>query len=230
MSIPKIIHQTWKTSRVPLRWRSSVSANKRIYPDWEHRLWTDADMHAHVEREHPRFYPVFAGFERSIMRADVFRYVLMNDMGGVYCDLDYVFIRRFDFSPHQLVLSKEFDRDAGDSHDQVANYFFASARGHRFWADCLDSLMNDPPSTETYLDVIDATGPGFLTRVFEENRSDYQGVNLTPKVIFSARGHSPRMRREVLRNEATHGFHIGSNSWKERWTRAYWRQKLGSRP
>ena len=87
------------------------------------------------------------------MRADVFRYVLMNDIGGLYCDLDYEFVRRFDFSQDQVVLSREFDRDHGDPFDHVANYFFASVTGHPLWAACLSHLRDSPPRTDTYLDV-----------------------------------------------------------------------------
>lgn len=204
-----------------------MTVNARIYPDWEHRLWTDSDIDAHVRAAHPDFHPIFAGFERAIMRADVFRYVLMNDIGGLYCDLDYEFLRRFDFSHERVVLSKEFDRDAGDSRNQVANYFFASEKGHRFWADCIEDLTRNPPSTESYLDVVAATGPQFITRVFQANQSEYEGVNWTPRPMFSPKLPRGRRKRSTLLEEGVaYGFHIGSNSWKERSTWTYWKRKL----
>jgi mannosyltransferase OCH1-like enzyme len=42
--IPKIIHQLWKTADVPpafLHWQSSW---REMHPDFEYRLWTNADL------------------------------------------------------------------------------------------------------------------------------------------------------------------------------------------
>ena len=53
-----------------------------------------------------------------------FRYVLMYDIGGLYCDLDYEFVRPYDYGDASIVFSLEFEVTFGDPHDQVANFFF----------------------------------------------------------------------------------------------------------
>jgi len=83
MQIPRIIHQLWKDEHVPGRWREAVASVMRYHKGWEYRLWTDALVDDYVRTKHPRFYPVFAGMNRHIMRVDVFRYVLMHDIGIV---------------------------------------------------------------------------------------------------------------------------------------------------
>ena len=80
MKIPRIIHQLWKTEDVPKRWRAAVDSVKRYHKGWEYRLWTDVLIDDYVRTRHSRFYPVFAGMNRHIMRIDVFRYVLMHDL------------------------------------------------------------------------------------------------------------------------------------------------------
>ena len=82
---------------------------------------------------------------RHIMRVDVFRYVLMHDIGGLYCDLDYEFVRPYDYGDASIVFSLEYDVAFGDPVDQVANYLFASVPGHPFWRDVLDNLQQHPP-------------------------------------------------------------------------------------
>jgi hypothetical protein len=77
------------------------------------------------------------------------------------------------------------------------------------------------------MDVIDATGPGFLSRVFFANRDRYEGVTVTPKPTLSpTRLHSSLKRKILLNAGVTYGLHHGSDSWKERWTPTYVRTKI----
>lgn len=225
MTIPPFIHQTWKTASVPLRWRHLVKSVKRNHPGWTYRLWTDEAMDAHVRATHPALFPVYRAFEKGVMRADVFRYVVMHDFGGLYCDLDYEFLRPYPYGDAQVVLGEERSRDHGDGHLQVANYVFASVPGHPLWKDMLDDLVANPPVVRTVDDIVAATGPGFLTRVFLANRARYEGVVLNAKPVFSpqrARGRSEAAR---LVEAGAYGIHHAWGSWKERLSAYYLRKK-----
>jgi mannosyltransferase OCH1-like enzyme len=227
MPIPRVVHQLWKTEDIPARWQDAVASVKRYHKGWEYRLWTDAQVDAYVREHQPRFYPVFAGFDRHIMRVDVFRYILMHDIGGVYCDLDYEFVRPFDYGDADLVLSLEFDEAYGDDMNQVANYVFASAKGHPLWRDVLDGLEQQAPQSLISTDVCMVTGPWYLTGQFYKNRSRYEGVRLTPKPVLSPRRvHGRREQRFYVNSGITHGFHHGWGSWRDRLKWAHVKQKL----
>ena len=43
--IPKLIHQTWKTSEIPSKWVNTQKSLLRNNPDYEYILWTDSDIH-----------------------------------------------------------------------------------------------------------------------------------------------------------------------------------------
>jgi mannosyltransferase OCH1-like enzyme len=225
MTIPPLIHQTWKNASAPLRWRHLVESVKRNHPGWAYRLWTDEEMDAHVRTGHPALYPVYVAFEKNVMRADVFRYVLMHDLGGLYCDLDYEFLRPYPYGNAEIVLSEERSPDHGDGHLQIANYVFASAPGHPFWKDALDDLVRNPPVVRTVDDIVAATGPVFLTRIFLANRDRYEGVVLTPRPVFSP----PRLRgwneSSKLKKTGAFGIHHAWGSWKERLSTYYLRNK-----
>ncbi len=227
MNIPGIIHQTWKSKDAPVRWQGAVESVRRNHPGWRYILWTDAEMEAHVKDRQPALWPIYQGFEKNIMRADVFRYVAMHDFGGLYCDLDYEFLRPFPYGDAELLLSYEFALDFGDARDQIANYVFASRPGHPFWKDVIADIIGSPPSVNDYTDVVDATGPGFLSRVFFANRERYDGVVVTAKPALSpTRLHSSLERKILLNSGVTYGMHHGSGSWKERWTPTYIRTKI----
>jgi mannosyltransferase OCH1-like enzyme len=225
-AIPRVLHQTSRTAELPKRWRHTIDATRRLHSDWRYELWTDQRMNRYIDERHPRLAPVFHGFERGIMRADVIRYVALHDMGGLYCDTDYEFLRPFAFGEARLVLSMEFDRSYGDASDQVANYVMASAAGHPFWRDVLEELIANPPHTESYDDVCSATGPALLSRVFFANRDQYAGVLVTPRPVLSPYRLRGRNERQLLLNSGvTYGFHHACGSWKERWTPLYLKRK-----
>ena len=230
MQIPRIVHQLWKDENVPARWREAVSSVRRYHKGWEYRLWTDALIDDYMRTNHSRFYPVFAGMNRHIMRIDVFRYVLMHDLGGLYCDLDYEFVRPYDYGDAAVVLSLEYDLAFGDPVDQVANYLFASAPGHPFWRDVLDNLQQHPPHAAESTDVCLVTGPWYLTGMFMKNRSRYEGVRLTSKPVFSPRRvHGRRERKFYVNSGITYGFHHGWGSWRDRLSFAYLKEKVAKR-
>ena len=227
MQIPKIIHQLWKNDTIPPRWRDAVAAVKRLHEGWEYRLWTDAEIEAHVRTAHPDFYPVYAGFNRNIMRLDTFRYILMQDFGGLYCDLDYEFLRPFDYRDAEVMLSYEFQKAYGDTSDRVANYVFASRAGHPLWPDILAALAADPPRSTSPDDVPELTGPGLMTRVYFANPERYSGVMLTDKPVLSPRRVHGRYEQKFYINSGiTYGFHHGWGTWRQRLKLSYFKKKL----
>lgn len=224
--IPKILHQTSRTAEIPKRWEHTVAASRAMHRGWDYELWTNERSRRYVAEHHPEMAKTFNEYERDIMRADVIRYVVMHDFGGVYCDLDYEFIRPYDYTGADLVIAKEFDRDYGDNRDIVAGFLLASAPGHDFWVDVLRELIDNPPVTGTYHDVVKATGPGFLTRVFYANAEKYEGVRVEPRPVFSPYRMRGRNERQVLLNSGvTHGIHHAWGSWRERWSLTYLRTK-----
>ena len=211
---------------LPRRWRQTVRATRCQYSDWQYELWTDERMKRYVDERHPRLAPIFHGFERGIMRADVIRYAVLFDLGGLYCDLDYEFLRPYDFTGTGLVLSKEFDSRYGDGVDQIANYVMASEPGHPFWKDVLEELISNPPRTRSYDDVVYATGPGLLTRIFQRHAARYENVRLTERPVLSPyRLRCQNERQHMLNSMETYGFHHASGAWKERWTLLYLRRR-----
>lgn len=223
--IPKIIHQTWKTNEVPAKWKGFVNKVQRLNPDWEYRLWSDDDNERFVREQYPDFYPIFMGFSRGIMRADVIRYLIMNKIGGVYLDLDYEMLEPFDFGDEQLVLPMNRSVSYGDPENEIGNCIFASVPGHPFWIDVINDLRVNPPDVTDYSQIIDATGPGLLTRIFYNH--SYSEVSLPDRLVYHPP--SPNNRRDIKKiknNGVSKGIHHPWGSWRERWTWTYIKKKI----
>lgn len=222
--IPKIIHQTWKSLKVPYKWRPFVTKVKNLNPEWEYKLWTDQDNDVFVKNEYPDFYPIFKNFPKEIMRADVIRYLIMYKIGGVYLDLDYEVLKPFDFK-NKIILPLNRSTVFGDKKDELGNCFFASVSGHQFWHDVILDLQQNPPEVLDYSQIVDATGPGLLTRIFNENI--YDDIFLPDRLLYHPP--TPKNKKDIKKiknNGISLGIHHPWGSWKERWTLFYLRNKI----
>jgi mannosyltransferase OCH1-like enzyme len=223
--IPKIIHQTWKTDEIPEKWIHFVNRVQELNPDWQYKLWTDDNNDAFVKSEYPEFFDIFKGFSRNIMRADVIRYLIMYKIGGVYLDLDYEVLKPFDFKDHKIVLPLNRSVEYGDKKNALGNCIFASVPGHAFWKDVINDLSKNPPIVTDYSQIVDSTGPGLLTRIYNENY--YQDIHLPERLIY----HPPSPKRKkdadkLRNNNVSLGIHHPWGSWKVRWTSTYIKNKI----
>jgi mannosyltransferase OCH1-like enzyme len=89
--VPLIIHQTWKTYNVssePKHVRDSLSSWKSQNPEAVHLLWNDKDIDALARQFFPAFGSVYNKIQKPILKADIFRYMVLSVFGGVYADTD----------------------------------------------------------------------------------------------------------------------------------------------
>ncbi len=186
--IPRIIHQSWRTTEVPERYRDWQASWLRLNPGYEYRLWTNRDIEHLVARDFPQWAALFDGYRENISRIDLARYLILQKFGGIYADLDYECLR-----PHDRLLQDGpllFGAEPA-SHARlgkavragidpiVCNAWIASAPAHPFW----DHLLNFLVTTAAAPDVLDATGPFALTRAIRS----YAGTDVTvlrPELLY----------------------------------------------
>jgi len=88
--IPKIIHQTYKTKKLPLELQEVVFKIKDNCPTFEHRLYDDEDIYNFIrdnyDEETLRLYNMINP-KLGMAKADFFRYLLMYKVGGFYFDI-----------------------------------------------------------------------------------------------------------------------------------------------
>lgn len=88
LAIPRTLHRVWLgTASMPESHREYGESWRRHHPDWELKLWTDADA------------PAPPGIERArnlAERADLVRYEILRRHGGVYVDTDVECLRPID--------------------------------------------------------------------------------------------------------------------------------------
>jgi len=212
--IPKIIHQTYKSTELPPVYRQCQESVLALHPDFEYRFYTDEEMDRVVREEAPEYYEAFSALPRMIMKIDMFRYFLMYLHGGLYVDMDYMMVRRFDLLEKEVVLPCSREGVRGEVV-RIGNCIFASRAGHPFWKVLMDSLftIDRGRGVEDY-DVEQSatgTGPGFVTDTwlkYEDNGSIY----IPKRMVF----HPPSgTARDILFDMKAYGVHFCAGMWRD---------------
>jgi hypothetical protein len=112
-SIPRIIHQTHRSlEAIPSDIRTGIERLRSANPGWEYRFYGDDDVARFIWEEYgPAVLAYFARIDKryGAARADLFRYLLMYRVGGVYLDIKSTARRPLDEiirSDDRLVLSQ----------------------------------------------------------------------------------------------------------------------------
>ena len=227
--IPRIIHQLWKTSKIPHRWRDCAESWKKHHPNWEYRLWTDEDAGNLVKAHHPGLRGVLDSFPYTIQRVDIMRYLILSVFGGVYVDLDMECLQPLDVLLNGLQFAAayeppEHEADLRESR-VVCNAFLASTREHPLWSAAIGELLSRPPKKAlVHYDVLTSTGPLFLTRVIRQF-AEKRLTLLDPRLVYpvangsaalktlKAGGEKARRMKQRLVSDGSFAVHYWANSW-----------------
>ncbi len=230
MPIPRILHQTWKSEVVPEPLAGYQARWRALHPDFEYRLWTDAQNDAFVRAEFPEWHALYRSFGREIYRADLVRCLYLLRFGGVYVDLDVEPLRPlhgFLAECGECVLGAEPEAHARKRQGKTSlacNAIMASAPGHPFWGRMLQEIAQRAAWGG---DPVGVTGPLALDAAFEAHGRAL-GVKLAqPDAFFplpdldaqslplaaSAHKHYRSMRELRLYPSASFGVHHWAHTW-----------------
>ncbi|KNE71714.1 hypothetical protein AMAG_16022 [Allomyces macrogynus ATCC 38327] len=116
--IPPLVHIMTKGVLDPQA-AYCVDEWRRKNPGVSVLLWTDDDMDAMVSVHAPYLLPLFRALPRGVLRADLFRYLVVATFGGVYADSDACPLKPLDqWLPP---VSLRADKGAGSAAAAVAD-------------------------------------------------------------------------------------------------------------
>ena len=190
--IPKIIHQTWKNEEIPRKLVTWIKSWLEKNPDYEYWLWTDESARKLIAERHPTLLKTFDGYTEGIRRADALRYVILYEFGGVYADMDVESLQSLDPMLRKyacFVPQEPYEHPIlyGNFEHLVINAVMGCRKRHPL----MKQLINNLPYFSHMWNVLDSTGPHFLTNIYlrytTENLlpvTDSDGVYLAPAEYF----------------------------------------------
>lgn len=177
MCIEKIIHFTYKSSKLPKQYRQCYDRVRLLHPEWQLICHDDTAAEELVKNHYPEWSEAYVAYPHPVQRTDISRMMAVHHYGGFYMDLDMDCNKPLDpLLRHRLVLAEEKTMTAaacavaGHEHPQrIANYMFGSQAGHPFWKQVLAAaLALAPAPIHTEDDILETTGPGLLTNAYHE--------------------------------------------------------------
>lgn len=89
MSIPKIIHQTFKSANLPFLTRWQISKFRKKNPEYAYEFYDDLRIERFIAGEFDQeTLNLYRKLNIGAAKADFFRYAVLLKKGGVYIDID----------------------------------------------------------------------------------------------------------------------------------------------
>lgn len=196
--IPKIIHQIWiGPNKMPNFWANTW---KELYmsevgQEYTYVLWTESNCENELNK-YPILKRIYTALTPYCLKADILRYIILCEYGGIYIDIDSVWInsKSLDDVLHK---SSETGFFAGQTPNTTENNFcyltngvIGCSKGNL----CMKHIMSDITgrmynfSTKQYDDKLvknmhssRIVGPGAITRMYRANSDK---VTIIPSDYF----------------------------------------------
>ena len=165
MSIPKLIHQTFKTKKLPLLTKWHIWRMKTRNPSYQYHFYDDSMISDFIKKEfEPEIFDLYKKIRIGAAKADFFRYAILLKRGGFYLDIDSLVIKKLD----EIILPDDKAIISLGSHKK--NYvqwalFFES--GHPFIVKTFELMIDNIRENKYPYDVHRMTGPTVYSEAIE---------------------------------------------------------------
>jgi hypothetical protein len=179
--IPKLIHQTYKNRDLPPDIVRNIASLRLLNPGWTYNFYDNEDCIAFIRNEYGQEvldYYLRIGKEYGAARADLFRYLCLYRLGGVYLDLKSGASKPFDevLLPDDSYLLSHWHNDGGAAfagwgiHDELRKipggeyqqWFIIAAPGHPFLKAVIENILGN---IDHYIPGLHRTGAHAVFRV-----------------------------------------------------------------
>ena len=97
ISIPKIVHQTWKTYDLPDVTIQNIDKMKNENNEYKFLLYNDEDIDQFMKTNYTgEIYECFKMLDVGAAKADFWRYCILYKTGGIYLDIDSQIVGKID--------------------------------------------------------------------------------------------------------------------------------------
>jgi len=161
MAIPKIIHQTFKTSQLPFITRWHISRFRKKNPDYTYEFYDDARIEKFLSHEFDKeVFSLYKKLNIGAAKADFFRYAVLYKKGGIYIDIDSGINGRLDdfiMPDDTAIITREGDQSL------FAQWALIFSAGHPFLEKTMELVMQNIRQNKFPHDVHQMTGPSAYT-------------------------------------------------------------------
>lgn len=182
-----------------------------MHPDWEHRLWGEAELAALPMRNRALYDLAETEAPRDALRwrVDIARLEILAEFGGVYVDCDTQPLKPLDL----LLAHWMFLPESANAPQFVTNAVMGAAPDHGFINLAIDGL---PTNAQAYRGqrLVDTVGGKYLTRLIERHHPE--DVTVLPWRSFAGQSIKDRDAGRAPDLSEAYAAHQWDNSKKRR--------------
>jgi mannosyltransferase OCH1-like enzyme len=187
--IPQILHQIWiGPNQMPDHIKRYCDINRKIFYDYEYKFWCNEnipDMPDKCKSQMERYGKI----NKYAFQADILRYYLLNQYGGIYLDVDFLCSKRFD----NLITKSFFCVNPNRKAFHVCNGVFACLPNNPILTKLLNELKDEPYHGPLLLTmyISEYIGVKYKTNILshlKDNPNDYLECG-QPEDFFSVKGY-----------------------------------------
>lgn len=210
--IPKKLHFIWLGRPMPQEYNKYINSWREFHPDWEFKLWTEADLPTFNFKNRD----IFDHADNYSRKADIWCLEILEQEGGLYLNIDFQCLKRMDtfhYTYDFYIAMQPLDTNIV----QIGTGLIGSAPHHPLLALAIKNIRQ----TEDITQIIIATGPVFFTRCFIEYIQNHWISNpqlrdfvVLPALYFYPCGYTQRGSSPgIWYNEAAYAVHHWAGSW-----------------
>lgn len=173
--IPKIIWQTHESNYkdLPDLYKTNSQTWKDGFPDWEYRYCSAEDRRNFIKEFFPEYLYIYDHIKYGIYKADFWRYLIVYQFGGLYADMDSIYIGdSFEYEKCLVVSTNT----VGFPEDQpYANAWFAACPKNEILRYVINELIKKAYSLDFFILEdpgpmwVFATGPAMYSSVINKH-------------------------------------------------------------
>lgn len=156
--IPRNLFQTFKTKKLSPEFQKVVNTWKEHNPEYNYQLYDDKDCDTFMKRFDTRIYNAYKKIIPGAFKADLWRYCVLYEYGGVYADVDTLCIGKIDdflFDTTEFVIPVDMTSDY-----KLFNSFIAAAPRSKILKECINRIVCNVETGNTTCDKLDFSACG----------------------------------------------------------------------
>lgn len=187
--VPKNIFQIWDDELLPSMHRI-IKDIKAKHPDYNYYICTNEQCKEFIKNYYPQdVFDAYNKLKPAAYKSDLFRYCILNTLGGVYLDVKYELVGDFNFSN---LLNNYYVRDIPNSDGGIYNAFMVSKPNNIFLQKAINRIVENCKNKYYGYSSLEPTGPLLLKHLEDSTTKE--------SIIFYLTNHDGREAILDMRN------------------------------
>jgi mannosyltransferase OCH1-like enzyme len=166
--IPLDIYQTWKIKDLPPKMKECVERLKRMNPKFKHYLYDNNDCMEFIKNNFDKdVLEAYNNLVPGAYKADLWRYCILYKKGGIYLDIKYSNLDKFDLI--EMIDKEYYVKDLPQSGNGVYNAFLICKAGNQKLLKCINKIVENVKNKYYGTGSLEITGPLLMKNFFTEN-------------------------------------------------------------